>query len=173
MPREPVHGRVCFSQLGQRLFDLLCRSIRALDVVDHLMPQYRKLCGAMHIAVSLSFEVEGREHHGSTISRVGSIDAGEIDLRQPRPSLDHAPPGGPNPAAESDVDPDSAVLVQHPFCTFKDELRPVNAEPGLGQFEDQKIGRCPASVGFQGVHHEVLTHGGAVRSLMSGETGAT
>ncbi|WP_210239731.1 hypothetical protein, partial [Mesorhizobium norvegicum] len=130
------------------------------------------LRGAMHIAVSLSFEVEGREHHGPTISKVGSIDAGEIDLRQPRPGLDHAPSGGPNPAAESDVDPDSAVLVQHPFRTFKDELRPVNAEPGLGQFEDQKIGRCPASVGFQGVHHEVLTHGGAVRSLMSGETGA-
>ncbi|WP_206077139.1 MULTISPECIES: hypothetical protein, partial [Mesorhizobium] len=39
---------ICFSKPGQRLLDLLCRGIRALDVVDHLMPQYRKLRGAMH-----------------------------------------------------------------------------------------------------------------------------
>ncbi|WP_287325941.1 hypothetical protein, partial [Mesorhizobium sp.] len=38
MPREPVHGRVCFGQTSQRLLDLLSRGVSALDVPDHLLP---------------------------------------------------------------------------------------------------------------------------------------
>lgn len=64
MPREPIHGRVCFGQRGQRLFDFLCRNVRALDVPHNLLPQQREPCGAICVAVSRSFKVEGRKPHG-------------------------------------------------------------------------------------------------------------
>ncbi|SJM33012.1 hypothetical protein BQ8482_330147 [Mesorhizobium delmotii] len=111
--------------------------------------------------------------HAATFGTVASVGAanrvrvGEFDLRQTSPGLDHAPLRRPYPAAKRNVDSDATVLVQHLFRTFKDEFRSVNAEPGLGQFEDQKIGRCPASVGFHGVHG-FLTHGELYRSLRSG-----
>ncbi|WP_287176647.1 hypothetical protein, partial [Mesorhizobium sp.] len=64
MPREPVHGCVCFGQNSQRLLDFLSRGVSALDVPDHLLPQPREPFGAIYIAVSRSFKVEGREPHG-------------------------------------------------------------------------------------------------------------
>ncbi|WP_165778552.1 hypothetical protein [Mesorhizobium wenxiniae] len=38
MPREPLYGRVGFSQPGQRLLDFLRRAVRALDVPHDLLP---------------------------------------------------------------------------------------------------------------------------------------
>ncbi|WP_287291557.1 hypothetical protein [Mesorhizobium sp.] len=64
MPRDPVHGCVCFGQTSQRLLDFLSRGISALDVPDHLLPQPREPFRAIYIAVSRSFKVEGREPHG-------------------------------------------------------------------------------------------------------------
>ncbi|MER9211148.1 hypothetical protein NKI54_03635 [Mesorhizobium sp. M0663] len=64
MQREPVHGRVCFGQPSQRLLDVLSRGVSALDVPDHLPRQSREPGGAIYIAVSRSFKVEGREPHG-------------------------------------------------------------------------------------------------------------
>jgi hypothetical protein len=64
MPREPVHGCVCFGQTSQRLLDFLSRGVSALDVPDHLLPQPREPFRAIYIAVSRSFKVEGREPHG-------------------------------------------------------------------------------------------------------------
>ncbi|MER8439143.1 hypothetical protein, partial [Mesorhizobium sp. M1393] len=57
MPREPVHGCVCF---GQRLLDFLSRGVSALDVPDHLLPQPSEPCGAIYVAVFRSFKVKGR-----------------------------------------------------------------------------------------------------------------
>ncbi|CAH2399412.1 hypothetical protein MES4922_210252 [Mesorhizobium ventifaucium] len=64
MPRERVHGCVCFGQPSQRLFNFLSRGVSALDVPDHLLPQQREPFGAINIAVSRSFKVEGCEPHG-------------------------------------------------------------------------------------------------------------
>jgi hypothetical protein len=57
MPREPVHGGVCFGQPSQRLLDFLSRGVSALDVPDHLLPQPREPFGAINVAVSRSFKV--------------------------------------------------------------------------------------------------------------------
>lgn len=61
-PREPIYNR--FSQPGQSLFNFLGRGIGALDVPHHLPPQPREPFGAIYVAVSRSFKVEGREPHG-------------------------------------------------------------------------------------------------------------
>jgi hypothetical protein len=162
MPREPVHGCVCFGQPSQRLLDFLSRGVSALDVPDHLLPQQREPCGAINVPVSRSFKVEGR---GATFPKEGSIHASGIDLRQALSGFDHTPLREPYPAAEREIDSDAAAFIQHFVCAFEGKLGSVNALPGLGQFQGQNIGRYPATVGFPRVHHEVLTHGGAVRSL--------
>lgn len=70
------HERVCFSQRGQRLFDFLRRGVRALDVPHHLLRQHRKPCGAIYVAVSRGFKVEGRDHHGNNPKIMEHYDAG-------------------------------------------------------------------------------------------------
>lgn len=67
MPREPVHGCVCFGQTSQRLLDFLSRGVSALDVSDGLLPQPREPFGAIYVAVSRSFKVESGEPHLATI----------------------------------------------------------------------------------------------------------
>jgi hypothetical protein len=217
MPRE-VQGRDCFTQPCQRLQHFLRRAVGARNVPHDLPPQPREPFGAIFVAVSRSFKVEGREPHGRgfqlSSSRIirdsafrsdvrpyavakgrpartggrrmtrlplrsrdcytpeGSTCAnsapGGIDFDQARSCLNHTPLRGPYSAAKGDIDADSAVLVQHFFGAIEGEFGSVNALPCLGEFQGQDIGRHPASVGFQGVHHEVLTHGGAVRSLTPG-----
>ncbi|MFK0688096.1 DUF3631 domain-containing protein [Mesorhizobium sp. IMUNJ 23033] len=61
---QPVRGRVCFSQPGQRFFDFLSRRVCALDVPDNLPPQLREHFSAIYVPVSRSFKVEGRKPHG-------------------------------------------------------------------------------------------------------------
>ncbi|WP_188131606.1 hypothetical protein [Mesorhizobium sp. NFR06] len=72
---------------------------------------------------------------------------------------------GPYAAAKGKTDRDTAFVVQHPFGTFEGAFCLVDALPRRGEFQAQKFGRNPASLGFVGVHHEVLTHwrGGSFR----------
>ena len=49
------------------------------------------------------------------------------------------------------------ILGQHLFCAFKRELAPVDALPGIGDFQGQDIGRRPGTVGFCGVHGPLNT----------------
>ncbi|MER9199957.1 hypothetical protein NKH74_12165 [Mesorhizobium sp. M0933] len=80
---------------------------------------------------------------GST--RAKSVSAGEIDPRQTRSGLDHAPLRSPYPAAQRDFDADTAVFVQHFIRTFKGELRSVEPLSGSRQFHIQKF-HYPASI---------------------------
>lgn len=80
---------------------------------------------------------------GST--RVNAVSAGGIDLGQPRSRLDHAPLRGPYPAAQRDIDADTAVFIQHFIRTFKGELRSVKPLSGSRQFHIQKF-HCPRSI---------------------------
>lgn len=69
---QPVRGRVCFSQPGQRFFDFLSRRVCALDVLDNLAPQLREHFSAIYVPVSRSFKVEGRKPHGRRFQLAGS-----------------------------------------------------------------------------------------------------
>lgn len=108
--------------------------------------------------------VEGREHRRL---QSGSIHAGGIDRRKALPGLQHTPLRGPDRAAERKLDGYATILVQHFFRAFEGEFGSANALSCSGKFQRQNIGRHPATVGVQSVHHELLTHGGAVRSLLT------
>ncbi|UVK36755.1 hypothetical protein LHFGNBLO_003714 [Mesorhizobium sp. AR10] len=126
------------------MFDLLRGGVSALDVVDHLVPQHRKPCSAMHIAVSLGLKVEGREHRWR---QSGSIHAGGIDLREALPGLYHTPLRGPYRAAQREVDGYATILVQHFFRAFEREFGSADALSCPSEFQRQNIGRHPATVG--------------------------
>lgn len=83
------------------------------------------------------------------MSAAGTIIAGGIDLHQAVCGLDQTPSRA-YPAAKR------GILGQHFLCALKRELGPDDALPGI---------RHRASVGFHGVHHNLLTHGGPDRSL--------
>jgi len=97
----------------------------------------------------------------------GSIHAGGINLREALSGLQDAPLRGPYRAAEREVDGYTTILVQHFFRAFEGEFGSANALSCSSEFQRQNIGRHPATVGVQSVHHGLLTHGGAVRSLFT------
>ncbi|WP_167378596.1 hypothetical protein [Mesorhizobium prunaredense] len=76
--------------------------------------------------------------------------AGGIELHQAVCGLDQTPSRA-YPAAKR------GILGQQFLCALKRELGPVDALPGI---------RHRASVGFHGVHHDSLTHGGPDRSRL-------
>jgi hypothetical protein len=79
--------------------------------------------------------VEGPD--GST--RANSVSAAGIDLRQPQSRLGHASLRSPNPAAQRDIDADTAAFIQHFICTFEGEFGPVKPLSGSRQFQIQKF----------------------------------
>ncbi|WP_287198212.1 hypothetical protein [Mesorhizobium sp.] len=80
---------------------------------------------------------------GST--RAKTISAGWIDLHQPRSGLGHATLRSPYPAAQRNIDTDTAVFIQHFIRTPKGELRSAEPLSGSRQFQIQKF-HYPASI---------------------------
>jgi hypothetical protein len=95
-----------------------------------------------------------------------SVRASGIDLHQSLSGVGHTPLRGPYPAAQGKIKRYATVLVQQLVRALQRLLGSAYSLSRRGEFQGQKVGRYPASVGFRVVHHELLTHGGAVRSLM-------
>lgn len=90
--------------------------------------------------------VDGRD--GST--RAKTVSAGWIDLHQPRSGLGHATLRSPYPAAQRNIDADTAVFIQHFIRTPKGELRSPEPLSGSRQFQIQKF-HYPASIGVPSI----------------------
>jgi hypothetical protein len=160
--------RRCFSEPCRRLFDFFRSRVRALDVVNHLMPQHSELCGAINVTGSLGLVVKGRDHHGAKFPIERSIDAGVMNLLVALSGLDHAPLGRPDPATQREIEGDATLLIQQLIGAFEGAFGSINALSCPSQFQGQNVVRHPANVGFQSIHHGLLTHDCAVRSLIWG-----
>ncbi|WP_156942723.1 hypothetical protein [Mesorhizobium sp. L48C026A00] len=73
-----------------------------------------------------------RRRAGST--RANSVSSGGIDLHQPRSGLNYALLRSPYPAAQRDIDADTAVIIQHLVRTLKGALGPIKPLSGSRQF---------------------------------------
>ncbi|MER8464808.1 hypothetical protein [Mesorhizobium sp. M1396] len=62
------------------------------------------------------------------------VRSAAINLRQTRSGLDHAPLRGPYSVAESDIDADAAVFIQHLVRIFEGKLLSVKPLSGSRQF---------------------------------------
>ncbi|WP_287318919.1 hypothetical protein [Mesorhizobium sp.] len=67
-------------------------------------------------------------------ARANSVSASGIDLRQPRSGLNYALLRSPYPAAQRDIDADTAVIIQHLVRTLKGALGPLKPLSGSRQF---------------------------------------
>ncbi|MCF6109773.1 hypothetical protein [Mesorhizobium muleiense] len=66
--------------------------------------------------------------------RANSVSASGIDLRQPRSGFNYALLRSPYPAAQRDIDADTAVIIQHLVRTLKGALGPIKPLSGSRQF---------------------------------------
>ncbi|MER9632208.1 hypothetical protein [Mesorhizobium sp. M0296] len=62
------------------------------------------------------------------------VHAARIDLRQPRSRLGHASLRSPDPAAQREIDAETAAFIQHVICTFERAFGPVKPLSGSRQF---------------------------------------
>ncbi|MGX9180911.1 hypothetical protein [Mesorhizobium sp. BHbdii] len=74
-----------------------------------------------------------------------TVSAGWIDLHQPGSGLGHATLPSPYPAAQRNIDADTAVFIQHFIRTPKGKLRSAEPLSGSRQFQTQKF-HYPASI---------------------------